>query len=49
MIDFAKEANWDVETIMQEQLNDTVILDNKNCVKQNEKPERRNRSLYQAI
>ena len=40
MTDFAKAANLDVETIMQEQCNDTVIIDIKNCIKQNEKPER---------
>ena len=56
--DFAKEANLDVETVMQEQCNDTVVIDIKNCIKQNEKPERnkkiltakkRIKSLYQAI
>ena len=40
MTDFAKEANLDVETIMQDQCNDTVIIDIKNRIKQNEKPER---------
>ena len=40
MTDFAKEANLDVETIMQEQCNDTVLIDIKKCIKQNEKPER---------
>ena len=59
MTDFAKEANLDVETIMQEQCNDTVMIDIKNCLKQNEKPEKnkkktlsqrkRIKSLYQAI
>ena len=56
--DFDKEANLDVETVMQEQCNDTVVIDIKNCIKQNEKPERnkkiltakkRIKSLYQAI
>ena len=56
--DFAKEANLDVKTIMQEQCNDTVIIDINNCIKQNEKPERnkkslsrrkRTKSFYQAI
>ena len=59
MTDFAKEANLDVETIMQEHCKDTVIIDIKNCIKQNEKPERnkkkslsrrkRIKSLYQAV
>ena len=40
MTDLAKETNLDVETIMQEQCYDTVIIDIKNCIKQNEKPER---------
>ena len=46
MTDFAKEANLDVETIMQEQCNDTVIIDIKNCIKQNEKPERNKKNPY---
>ena len=46
MTDFAKEANLDVETLMQEQPNDTVIIDIKNCIKQNEKPERNNKIFY---
>ena len=46
MTDFAKEANLDVETIMQEQCNDTVMIDIKNCLKQNEKPERNKKNLY---
>ena len=45
MTDFAKEANLDVETIMQEQCNDTVIIEIKNCIKQNEKPERNKKIL----
>ena len=44
--DFAKEANLDVETIMQEQCYDTVIIDIKNCIKQNEKPERNQKNPY---
>ena len=47
MTDFAKEANLDVETIMQEQCNDTIMIDIKNCFKQNEKPERNKKSLLQ--
>ena len=43
--DFAKEANFDVETIMKEQCYDTVIIDIKNCIKQNEKPERNKKNL----
>ena len=46
MTDFAKEANLDVETIMQEQCNDTVMIDIKNCLKQNEKPEKNKKKLY---
>ena len=45
MTDFAKEANLDVETIMPEQCNDTIIIDIKNCIKQNEKPERNKKIL----
>ena len=32
MTDFAKEANIDVETIMQEQFNVSIIIDIKNCI-----------------
>ena len=46
MTDFAEEASLDVETIMQEQCNDTVIIDIKNCIKQNEKPERNKKNPY---
>ena len=46
MTDFAKEANLDVETNMQEQCNDTVTIDIKNCIKQNEKPERNKKNPY---
>ena len=31
---------------MQEQCNDTVIIDIKNCIKQNEKPERNKKNPY---
>ena len=46
MNDFGKEAHLDIETIMQEQCNDTVIIDIKNCIKQNEKPERNKTNPY---
>ena len=46
MTDFAKEAYLDVETIMHEQCNDNVIIDIKNCIKQNEKPERNKKNPY---
>ena len=56
MTDFAKEANLDVETIMQEQCNDTVIkklhkTKRKARKKQKISLSRRKRikSLYQAI
>ena len=45
MTDFAKKENLDVKTIMQEQCNDTVIIDITYCIKQNEKPERNKKSL----
>ena len=48
MTDFAKEANLDVETIMQEQCNDTVMIDIKNCLKQNEKPEKKQKKNFIA-
>ena len=46
MTEFAKEASLDFETLMQEQCNDTVIIDIKNCIKQNEKPERNKKNAY---
>ena len=47
MTELAKEANLDIETIMQEQCNDTVIIDIKNCIKPNKKPERNKNNPYQ--
>ena len=46
--DFAKDANLEVETFMHEQCNNTVVIDIKNCIRQNEKPERNKKKFLIA-